>query len=156
MPTNYPEFTANLNVDSISLVSAESRRVSFDEFKSGGAEVSFAVDVDDKDPLKSKTKVNVRLFDGESEDDLYLGSSEYRLLLSSDDELPESPETFRQVAALALRLTFPYHRAKISEAISDVGLPPYFLPLVSDEKWLGIVDEAEVANEQGKEEVPSE
>lgn len=154
MQSNSPsELNLTLHGDGVMLVATEARRHSFDGFERGTSEIQFAVDSKRESPLTVVTKVALTLADSESGAPLFKGTSEYLVKFESEQELTGDEETSKRIAALALRVSFPFHRSTIASNVAQVGLPVYFLPLVSDEQWAGIVDEAEYEDDPA---VPNE
>lgn len=74
---------------------------------------------------------------------IFSAVSEYRVGHAVDIEGEFPTEAMADtVSELSLRISYPYHRAAISNAVLMAGLPPFLLPLAADSEWIRIVKEA--------------
>lgn len=108
----------------------------------GEAEVQFKLDEVDGDKFTRDVAVKVQLRNSEGER-LFLALSQYRVghAVDIEGDVPEE-SVAETLSELALRVSYPYHRTAISNAVLMAGLPPFLLPLAADSDWITIVKES--------------
>jgi preprotein translocase subunit SecB len=105
----------------------------------GEAVVQFKLEEVDGEEFSRDVSCRVELNNGDG-DTLFTAVSEYRVGhdVEVEGDFPRDAIS-DTLAELALRVSYPYHRSSISNAVLLAGLPPFLLPLAADTEWLKVV-----------------
>lgn len=107
----------------------------------GEAEVEFKMADVHGEEFTRDISCRVKLNNGEGET-IFTAVSEYRVGHDVEIEGDFPSEAISDtLAELALRVSYPYHRSAISNAVLMAGLPPFLLPLAADSEWLKVVQD---------------
>ncbi|WP_160664125.1 protein-export chaperone SecB [Pseudarthrobacter sp. ATCC 49987] len=99
-------------------------------------EIGSEMSTDDPSAAVSRCRVSLDANDDDSGESPMSVESAYRVVFSSESADLESEDMQAHLAALAMRVCYPYHRQIIGQMISQSGLPPLLLPLVPDDQWV--------------------
>jgi preprotein translocase subunit SecB len=128
---------SDIQLESITLVHANFERAH--HVVPGGRNVRIEIgsEFSTEDPSAAVSRCKVSL-ETKSEDEKppMVVESAYRVVFSSETVDLEVDEIQAHLAALAMRVGYPYHRQIIGQMISQSGLPPLLLPLVPDDQWV--------------------
>lgn len=91
------------------------------------------------------TRVRVLL---ESESDEQIASVETAYHVGLTAQEPQSEDIAQEISELAFRLSFPYHRATISDLLSKSGVAGFTMPLISDETWPSVIADSLAMDEE--------
>lgn len=108
----------------------------------GEATVQFRLDEVEGEEFARDISCQVQLSNSEGER-LFVAVSEYRVghAVEITGNFP-TEAVADTLSELALRVSYPYHRAAISTAVLMAGLPPFLLPLAADSEWIKIVKDS--------------
>lgn len=99
-------------------------------------EIGSEMSADDPAAAVSRCRVSLDANDTDEGDSPMSVESAYRVVFSSEDADFDDKDMQAHLAALAMRVGYPYHRQIIGQMISQSGLPPLLLPLVPDDQWV--------------------
>ncbi len=128
---------SDIQLESIALVHANFQREI--EVVPGRRNVRIEIgsEFSDEDPWAAISRCRVTLDTlSDDEPEPMTVESAYRVVFSSNINDFDTDLVQAHLAALAMRVGYPYHRQIIGQMISQSGLPPLMLPLVPDDQWV--------------------
>lgn len=137
---------SNVQLESITLLNSNFNREVDLSSTRGDVTIKIGSEISVEDPFAaiSRCQVSINSADDADGDDPPLSvESAYRVVFSSDALDFGDEDIQAHIAALAMRIGYPYHRQIIGQLISQSGLPPMLLPLVPDDQWLVNMERAE-------------
>lgn len=143
-----PRGSFSIEVESITQKGLHSDRKYENKLSQGSAKIQMKIEDCDGSLDSRDVFCRVEIMN-ENSDTLFTVESVVRAVMEVDvDGDVDVDDIGDTVSELALRVSYPYHRLSIGNAVLQAGLPGFILPLAADTEWVRIVKESKILSDE--------